>query len=248
MANLRQAIRAVLPPIVMDLVPGTAGKRCSTWQQACARAGTYEADLINRFRTERHALRTADGSVLQSTVLSLVILAFNRPALEITDFGGGTGDLGIELLDVLPASKYTVVENPTLVALMHGKAAVKFTTAMPPECDVFFTSSTIQYIDDPMAVLKEGLGGARLAAVLARNSFSEVESFHVQRSWLFDNGTGPIPPGYSNQRISYPHRTIRESAVMKLAHELGFRCQSRLEEISGSRGDSYGKQLVFVRA
>lgn len=178
----------------------------------------------------------------------MVIPGLNRPTLEVTDFGGATGDLGLEFLDAYPASSYTVVENPNLVALMHGKTAVRFTPEMPPECDVFFSSGTLQYIDEPMSVLRKGLKSARLAAILTRNSFSEAESFHVQKSWLFENGTGPIPPGYVNRRISYPHRTIRESDVMRLAHELGLRCQSRLEESSGTRGDSYGKQLVFLRS
>lgn len=247
MADLKSTLKAILPPILLNALTGAGGKKCSSWQQACALAEAYDADLVNRFRVERHALRTVDGSILQGSVLNLVALALNRPGLAVTDFGGATGDLGLEFLNAHPASNYIVVENPTMVGLMQGKTAVNFTTDIPPECDIFFTSSTLQYLADPMTVLRKGLESARLAAILTRNSFSETESFHVQKSWLFDNGAGPIPPGYSTRRISYPHRTIQESKIMSLAREMGFHCQSRLEEVSNSRGGSYGKQLVFFR-
>jgi putative methyltransferase (TIGR04325 family) len=248
MRNLKRTIKAMLPPLLLDALTGAVGKRYPTWQKACTSAGTYEADLVNRFRADRSALRSSDGTILQGSVLSLLAPGLNRSSLVITDFGGATGDLGLEFLNDYPASSYVVVENSTMVSLMHGKTAIRFTSEMPSECDVFFTSGTLQYLEEPMEILRKGLASARLAAILVRNSFSETETFHVQKSWLFDNGTGPIPVGYRNRLISYPHRTIRESEVMKTAKSMGFRCSSRLEESSGSRGDSYGKQLVLLRS
>jgi len=244
--RIKRVIKALLPPVIVHAIrPREA--RFSTWGEACAHAGSYDADLVNRFRSERHALNTVDDTILQTSVLGLVVLALPQAPLTVTDFGGATGDLGQAFLQAYPSSQYIVVENPTMVELMRGKTPVQYTTLMPEQCDVFFTSSTLQYLDDPMKILKEGLCSAKQAAVLTRNSFSETETFREQRSHLFDNGMGPVPPGYHNIQVSVPHRTIRESTVLELAHSMGFRCVARLEEASGSLPGSYGKQLVFFR-
>ena len=246
MTRIKRVIKSLLPPVIVDAIRPKE-LRFPTWGEVCAHAGGYDADLVNRFRSERHELNTVDPAILQGSVLGLVVLALPQTSLTITDFGGATGDLGQAFLHAYPSSRYVVVENPTMVGLMRGKTPVQYTTDMPEHCDVFFTSSTLQYLDDPMKMLGEGLRSAKLAVILTRNSFSETETFRVQRSNLFDNGMGPIPPGYQNIQISYPHRTIRESAVLDLARGMGFRCVSRLEEASGSLMDSYGKQLVFLR-
>jgi putative methyltransferase (TIGR04325 family) len=245
--KFKRAIKFLLPPIIFAVVDRSRELRFSTWSQACAHADSYNADLVNRFRSQRHNPNAVNAGAMRGNVLSLVLLALQDQSLAITDYGGATGDIGQAFLHAYPSGRYTIVENPTMVSLMEGKTQVEYTTEMPKQCDVFFTSSTLQYLDDPMKVLESGLRSARLAAILTRNSFSETETFRVQKSNLFDNGMGPIPPGYENIQISYPHRTIRESAVLDLADKLGFRCVSRLEETSGAQSESYGKQLVFLR-
>jgi putative methyltransferase (TIGR04325 family) len=244
--RIKRVIKSLLPPVIVDAIR-LKELRFPTWGEACAHAGSYDADLVNRFRSERRALNAMDPAILQGSILSLVVLALPQASLTITDFGGATGDLGEAFLHAYPSSRYVVVENPTMVGLMRGKTPVQYTTGMPEYCDVFFTSSTLQYLDDPMKILGEGLRSAKLAAILTRNSFSETETFREQRSHLFDNGMGPVPPGYRNIQVSVPHRTIRESTVLSLAQHMGFRCVARLEEASGSLTDSYGKQLVFLR-
>jgi putative methyltransferase (TIGR04325 family) len=244
--KIKRLLKSLLPPIIADAVrPGDA--RFSSWEEACAHAGSYDADLVNRFRCARHALSTVDPAILQTSILGLVAFSLRGEPLTITDFGGATGDLGQAFLSAYPSGRYIVVENPTMVELMRGKTAVEYTTEIPRQCDVFFTSSTLQYLGNPMKVWEDGLRSAKTAAILTRNSFSETEVFRVQRSNLFNNGMGPIPPGYQDVQITYPHRTIPESAIMALARAMGFRCMSRLEEASGSLADSYGKQLVFLR-
>jgi len=247
MTNLKRVIKSLLPPIILKTVSRPIDQRFSSWQEARAYADGYDSDLVNRFRHERHRINKVDTAVLQGSILALTVLALQETALAITDFGGATGDLGQSFLQAYPAGSYVVVENPVMVGLMQGNAPVRYTTAIPQHCDVFFTSSTLQYLDDPMKILEEGFRSAKRAAILTRNSFSETETFRVQRSFLFDNGMGPIPQGYQNVQISHPHRTIRESAVHDLARDAGFRCVARLEEASGSLPDSYGKQLVFFR-
>jgi hypothetical protein len=77
--------------------------------------------------------------------------------------------------------------------------------------------------------------------------FSEVERHIVQRSKLFANGVGPIPDGWQDREIAYPHRTLKESDFLAVAEGHGFSCISRLEENSGALSGCYGRQLVFWR-
>jgi putative methyltransferase (TIGR04325 family) len=246
MVDLKETMKAWLPPALHDVLVGKRGKPSPTWDAARARAGVYEADLVNRFRVERSRLRSADGTMLRGSVLGLVARLFPSRPLVVTDFGGATGDLGLEFLDAFPGSTYHVVENGTLVAMMRDASEVNFTTEVPGSCDIFFTSGTLQYVDEPMEVLRRGFDSASSAVILTRNSFSETEKFRVQQSWLFENGTGPIPEGFANRRISYPHRTIRESEVLAIAGSADWECVARLEETGSSRG-AYAKQLVFLR-
>lgn len=192
-------------------------------------------------------MRVADGSLLLGSVLNFTTLLANNAAIAITDFGGATGDLGSDFLAAYPAARYTVVENPTLAALMLGRSPVNFATKAPAQCDIFYSSGTLQYLGDPMAVLAQGFSSARISVALARNSFSDAERFYVQKSRLFDNGGGPIPTGYTDQIISYPHRTLIEANVLRMAEKHGFRCIAALDE-NKTFPRSYGKQLVFLRS
>jgi putative methyltransferase (TIGR04325 family) len=225
--RLREAIKNMAPPIAIDWVRG--GRRYQTWKAASNASPSYDNEELNAFKVARSVQRPIDGSILASSVLPLVAKTL-KPELAITDFGGSTGDLGLDFLAAFPSSSYTVVETPTMVALMSGRSAVTFVTSPPHECDVFFSSGTLQYLPHPMEVLALAFAAAKSAVVLTRNSFCDEDIFRVQRSKLFDNGSGPIPKGYRNITISYPHRTINERVVRELAKDRGFRCVSSVEE------------------
>ncbi len=192
-----------------------------------------------------------DGAVLLGTLLKLVAAAIGKDDLVVTDFGGSCGELGSDFLRAFPRATFQIVENDTLVKAMQAhKSRPGFTSTIPPVCDVFYTSGTLQYLDDPMAVLGAGFASARHAVILARNSFCDRPLFRVQKAHLFENGGGPIPAGHEDADVTYPHRTINEGEILRLAKDQGFACVARMEEQSGVyayQGDVYGKQLVFMR-
>lgn len=238
-----------MPPIVTDFLRG--GRPLSSWQAAVSASAGYDDETLSSFRVKRSAQRKADGSLLAANLLHLTALAMGKSDIVVTDLGGSTGDLGREFLSVFPAATYTVVENPSIVRMMHGHGKVRFSETIPAACDIFFTSGTLQYLQDPVDVLNQGFASAGFAVILARNSFCDIDLFRVQRSKLFDNGSGDIPDGYRNLNISYPHRTIKEATVREVAEEHGWRCVARIEDRSGVipyRGMVYGQQLVFLRA
>lgn len=218
-----------------------------SWEAAGAKAGSYEADLLSRFRVARSEGRTPDGKILRHSILALLIPLLGRDDFAITDLGGATGDLGADVLLAHPKASYTVVETATLAGMMAGRSAVTFQPELPERCDIFFTSGTLQYLDDPMAMLERGFRSAGALAALVRNSFSDRELFHVQRSRLFDNGAGPLPSGFTDRVISYPHRSLVEPEVMQLARDCGLECIAKLEESSGALYGQHGRQLVFAR-
>lgn len=245
--SLRATIKGLTPPIILDLKHG--GRRYPSWEAASKASPSYDDAKLNAFRVARAARRPVDGGILASSGLPLVVMAL-KPNLAVTDFGGATGDLGLDFLAAFPDATYTVVETPTMVALMNGRSAVRFETSAPQDCDVFFSSGTVQYVERPMEILTSGFASARSAVVLTRNSFCDEEIFRVQCSRLFNNGSGPIPEGYRDVEVRHPHRTINEHAVQELAKAQGFRCVSSLEEHSGVlpyQGKVYGRQLVFLR-
>jgi putative methyltransferase (TIGR04325 family) len=218
-----------------------------TWEAAKVAAGSYQSDIVTRFRVERSAGREVDGSLLRSSLLAAAIELADDDAIQITDFGGATGDLGLDVLRAHPAARYTVVETEALVARIGARGRVAFTTAIPAACDIFFTSGTVQYLDDPMGALRRGFESARRFAVLARNSFADREVIRVQRSGLFENGSGPVPKGFRDRTISYPHRTLVEREVRHLAQECGLTCVAAVDEVGGAVAGSYGRGLIFQR-
>jgi putative methyltransferase (TIGR04325 family) len=221
----------------------------ASWEEACSAAGSYDSSVLNRFRLERSLGRKPDGSFLTHSVLGLVLRLLGKSDPLITDFGGATGDLGADLYLTYPRATYTVVENSALVELVGAKLrGVLFSDTLPPSCDVFFSSSTLQYLKDPLSIVRAAAASTQTAIVLVRNCFSDRQRFSVQRSPLFDNGAGPIPAGWQNREISYPHRTLIETDLISLVESYGFVCIANLEEHSGAAmHGTYGRQLVFWR-
>jgi putative methyltransferase (TIGR04325 family) len=172
---------------------------------------------------------------LRSNLLYLTALILGKSDVSVVDFGGSTGDLGTDFLTAFPDATYTVVENPTMVALMKGRGPVGFECAPPAQYDVFFSSSTLQCVENPLEILSAAFTSARHAVVLARNSFADEDIYRVQRTRLFRNGSGPIPDGYKNRAIRYPHRTIRETAVIEIARRHDFRCVTRIRRTARTR-------------
>lgn len=222
-----------------------------TWEDAAATAaGAYSDTLVNQFRAARTALNLKLGWLpdILETPLAWLSMVFPGP-LAITDLGGATGEIGLALTQFRPDITYTVVENPTLVSIMVPQGAVRFAREMPAKCDIFYTSGTLQYLQEPYQVFEEAAKSAYLGLALARNCFADREIISVQESRLHDNGAGGLPEGFPNNRIAYPHRTISEPMIGAIAAACGFKLVSRLPNESGvpAGHDGYGADLVFLK-
>jgi putative methyltransferase (TIGR04325 family) len=213
-----------------------------TWEAAAQRAGDgYSEKLLNDFRVARRRNTNQQPS-------SSILLALIRDESRVTDFGGATGDLGDAIIKDHPSVTYTVVETTGLVNLMlNEETKVNFSNEIPSECDIFFSSNTIQYLPNPYDVLSRGFSTAQQYVVLVRNNFSKVERFTIQRSKLFDNGSGELPAGFKNQVIRYPLRSIQEQRVHDIAQACGFVLDSEKLDPTFNYKAGYSKDLVFRR-
>jgi putative methyltransferase (TIGR04325 family) len=233
---------------IAELIPPA---RYASWRDASVASGSYDDVLVNEFRVARSANYRSDGTLLPSNLLYLTALGLKKPHISVVDFGGATGELGKEFQSVFPGSSFTVVENPTLVAMMRDKSSIQYVTSLPASCDIFFSSGTLQYVEMPLDVLAAGFSSAAYAVILTRNSFSKEKIYQSQTTRLFENGMGTLPVNFTDREISYPHQTLDEGEVMKIAERNSFRLVARVDESSGAfsyRKSVYGKELVFVRA
>lgn len=247
---LKQAAKLIVPsPLWQKLCEWKHGEKTyRTWGGAVAAAGAYDSDVLNRFRVAR-AKQDVRLPLSPAMYCALTNLAL-PPEVQITDFGGGCGQLAKSFRLGWPATRWTVVEHPGLVRLLEPVKGITFTTHTPSACDIFYTGGTLQYLARPYRVLEAGFKSARLALVMERNSFSERRLVRVQHGRLYDNGSGPVPVGYLDREITYPHQTIKESRVRAIAARYGFGLFLRQDETSGVlpfRDLVYGKRLVFIR-
>ncbi|SHK66901.1 putative methyltransferase, LIC12133 family [Bradyrhizobium lablabi] len=247
--TLRRVLKSLTPPIIGDLLHG--GCPYVSWSAASESASSYSDQALNAFKVARRMPGSVEGALLRTNLLYLIALACGKPDLSIVDFGGSTGELGADFLIAFPDATYTVVENPAMVAMMKGQGPVGFACTPPAECDIFFSSGALQYIENPTEILTVAFTSARRSVVLMRNSFADEDIYRVQRSRLFANGSGPIPEGYKDRTVRYPHRTMKEGSIVEIARQYGFRCVTRIAEADTDAlpyaGKVYGTQLVFLR-
>lgn len=220
-----------------------------SWEEAKAAAGVYEDEELTRFRLARFEANKRVGKLPAVTSQPLYWLAktLGHDDVSVTDFGGAFGEYGLSFVTAFPDASYTVVETPGIVAAAPP-GPVKFSVTMPSACDIFLTSGTLQYLDDPNSILRQGFKSASKAVVLARNCFSTDALFKVQRSDLFDNGDGVLPEGFENRPITYPVRAICENVVSEIASGAGFSLLLRSPEHPALLAPSvYSAMLVYVR-
>ena len=149
---------------IAELIPPT---RYASWREASVASGSYDDALVNEFRVARSANYRSDGTLLPSNLLYLTALGLKKPHTSVVDFGGATGELGKEFQSRFPGSSFTVVETPTLVAMMRDKSSIQYVTSLPASCDIFFSSGTLQYLEMPLDVLAAGFSSAAYAVWLA---------------------------------------------------------------------------------
>ncbi|MBY5783754.1 hypothetical protein HFN62_08350 [Rhizobium leguminosarum] len=227
-------------------------KRYRSWLRASKAAKSdYQAEVLTRFRAKRSQAIVGHEEDYVRPVAELIEIMSDGSGAFV-DFGGSAGESCSVLHRKFPAMSFVVIETPAMVkAAAKLRPLIAFSSELPDRIDIFYSSGTFQYLEDPYALWKHGLSKTTGYAFLARNTFSETEQFRVQHSMLFNNGAGPIPEGFKDVVVRYPHRTISERRLIDIASGAGFELVNRIADrdgglIQGAKG-MYGADLLFKR-
>jgi putative methyltransferase (TIGR04325 family) len=155
----------------------------------------------------------AISTLLAVTTAIAVTRRAGKP-LRVLDFGGAFGTSYHLVRDALPGDyKWAVVETPTFAALgeslkMPGLRmfdSLEKASEWLGETDLLYVSSAIQYVRDPIEMVRLLLASRPACAAWLRSSFSEGKQVVVlQSSRLKDNGPGPLPEGFTDVELYYP--------------------------------------------
>lgn len=250
---IKKLLKAVLPKsaIVAAYQWHTRERRYRSWAHAAAASAEYGSRDLTAFRVARSRQIVGDEDSYAKPPEEL-LQTFDMPSGRFVDFGGSAGEMCAVLQRRFPSWSFTVVETKAMSDASRAlRPSISHSDQLPDGYDVFYSSGTLQYLADPEWLWSDALGRTGRYAYLARNCFSNRKAFSVQSSRLFDNGAGPIPEGFDDVNIRYPHQTISEASLTAIAGRMGFdligRFEGRNSGLTGSKTDAYGADLLFKR-
>ena len=205
-------------------------------------------------------------SATNSFLLSIIhqyLFAFKTDRLNIVDFGGACGTHYFEIRRLIPSQiilNWQVVETPSMVAAARAGGLssnelqfIESLDLVNDPVDLLHSSGALQYVPDPWEYLTRLLGLKAKWLLFNRMMFSTgiKDIITIQRSNLSANGPGPLPVGYVDKEICYPHTTL---SLPKFRDRctLSYRPIWDFDEVSGSfaLGDFniVGKGLFLTQA
>ncbi|MCA2407473.1 hypothetical protein GYN07_04775 [Rhizobium leguminosarum bv. viciae 248] len=251
---IKQLVKAVLPqPVIVAAKEWhSRERRYWSWGHVSRAAGAdYAEHDLTAFRVARSRQIVGNEESYAKPPEEL-LPAMDIPTGSFVDFGGSAGEMCAVLQRRFPSWVFTVVETKAMADASRSlRPSISYSDQLPDAFDVFYSSGTLQYLADPERLWRGALGRTARYAYLARNCFSHRKTFSVQSSRLFDNGAGPIPEGFDNVEIRYPHRSISESSLKAIAERMGFdlvaRFDGRNSGVPSKSTDAYGADLLFKR-
>jgi putative methyltransferase (TIGR04325 family) len=196
----------------------------------------------------------AVNSILSVGIASAEIT--ERP-LTVLDFGGGCG---FHYFRVAAATRlrlrWAIVETPTMaeratkLARDHFEVFTDIATAAAAlgRIHLVHASSVIQYVADPLAILKTlAMLQARYFMLARFPVWSRDRLVGVQISALAENGIGPMPPTIADREVRYPVTFTSFDEVMRImdGYEIAMAMQSP-SSIYNVRGQHVqGINLIF---
>jgi len=201
--------------------------------RACRGRGYEEAELVRVICEKTKAYRDEVArrpvlSVSSTDAYSLLAAAYcaerrpdAQPTLTIVDFGGACGAHYFTFRKLFARSlrlKWVVVETKAMCAAatelandeLTFRADLDETLAFAGTVDLFHTSGTIQFLEEPYRVLERiASSGAQhlLFNRLALGAGSE-DVVTVHRSMLSWNGIGALPAGFQDREVRYPYTLL----------------------------------------
>ncbi len=190
--------------------------------------------LKNKLRQKKFDVEQT-MSVGEFQAVALLNYVYKGEPLNIIDFGGGTGShfYFCEKIHPEKIAKWTVVETPKMVEIsekefLHPKlrfvSDLKIIDIDAEQPDLVFSSSSLQYTENPLATLREILELGAQNLILTRTPLAESRNQVKgdQISKLSSNGPGPLPMGIQDSSVAYsiviPTRNSIETIISEKYH------------------------------
>lgn len=157
-----------------------------------------------------------DPDPIAITALAIARARLQRDHLRILDIGGACGYAFFATKALLGNIQLTwcVVETETMVksACRHIQSdGLSFCSSIDDAlrilggCDVIHSSSTIQYVPEPLSLMQRmGQIPADFLIITRFPLYDGPHAIGLQTSMLSENGPGPAPAGLVDRQIHYP--------------------------------------------
>ncbi len=185
-------------------------------------SGYSSAELLETIiqkNKNRQIKLEADGAITSGEfqVAALINNIYQGKPLTVIDFGGGAGSHFYIFEKLYPGriANWIVVETPKMVdicrrEILHPNLSfvsdLKRIDVAKNQPDLVFSSSALQYTEDPLSSLGKLLDLDALSFIVTRTPLTETinQSIGTQKSSLSSNGPGPLPDGMQDLTVFYP--------------------------------------------
>lgn len=226
--HLKKLVKNITPPFIINYIKQGLFKSPSFDDYASAlvycQPGAYEADEVVRVVVEKNLIfrKKIDSNysleIGALRTIAGVALAAAKESLNVIDFGGGAGyhyTIAKRVLGKDFKIKWHVVETKSMVdaAKKLENEELKFFDNIHDavdkidNVDLVFSSGALHCCPNPLKFLSELLLIESKYLFITRTSFSHYDTtlVNIHKSYLSDNGPGPLPDGYNDKIVSYPN-------------------------------------------
>lgn len=251
-----------VPPVLLRYsrqIAGLSGDReYGTYQEAekqCT-ADAYEntelcSMIAEKTVIHKNSLLTRPSKINATNVfLASAVLQhlqrYSARSINILDIGGACGAHYFETRRLIPETvslNWFVVETGQMVRSALAKKLdndeLHFLESLEEfngNAEFIHSSCTLHYVPDPYGLTNLILSKKPSTLLFNRMMFNQNnrDLITIQKSFLSDNGPGPLPEGYKNKIISYPHITLSFEKFNSLITDSGYKAEWIFEELTGS--------------
>lgn len=252
---MKNIIKLFVPPIILSFFGNKNNiKEYASYSEALysstenSYSNKYLVDLVIR----KNILLNKDinsGSIKFDLsvyrTLSAIFFLKNKPVINVLDFGGGAGHhYAVTNLLIGDEKKinWAVIETKSMAIEAKKQITLKgldfFCSINEAKkhlgmIDMVFTSSALQYCEDPLKVLYELMCASPEYIFITKTPFIEDvdKLITIQSSYLSDNGPGSIAEG-DNKIIKCPITYINRSKIEDLLQKK-YKVIMKIDEGSG---------------
>jgi putative methyltransferase (TIGR04325 family) len=270
-------LKDFIPPVLLKLrktAPSEKPQTFGSYQEAlkaCSSHAYMDSELCDVVAQktvaykEKLIQRPYDITPNQAYLLSVInqyIQYSNLKTISLLDFGGACGSHYFEIIRLLDKSikiDWNVVETPSMrhAALTHELEDLNLTFRQSIEelhrkPDILHSSSAIQYVADPYRIVNSMIKRNPNWLFFNRMMFNakDQDLITVQTSTLSGNGPGPLPKGFKDKKVMYPHTTMSFKKFKNKFLEAGYHLRWEFDEPSGHfqiPGENIiGKGILFT--